>query len=379
LEEVYRFFISYSRQDLDKANLVDEILTSQRFYNLWDQTLDPGLGFTKQIQNRIAHAHVFIPIISESASRRGWVHQEIGYALALKVPVIPLTVGKVPGQMLQLVQAITWSNDIPKLKERLSKEIFTKAIEDNQRTSHPLFECAELHNDRTQMMVDYAKQVLDLKASGRVRQKGGLSSFHIPDRYERSQIWKDRYGPHYGEAHCRLQRLERIELENHFNKNGCSLIINPSLTFDEYGPMSRPVRLKEIYDFLKSKDDQQVKVAISRPTEHHLTIVGDWFAAEAVSAAMVRGIRQTIFTRHAPSVRRSIRIFDEELENLLEEAGIKPEASRVAAVAQIEEILREVVRGLLENPGPVIEKSGEESLTRLEQILADLTAKTLSC
>ncbi|MFO7620044.1 MAG: hypothetical protein R6W81_02100 [Bacteroidales bacterium] len=64
----------------------------------------------------------------------------------------------------------------------------------------------------------------------------------------------------------------------------------------------------------------------------HLTIVGDWFAAEAVSASMEKGIRQTIFTRHAPSVRRRIELFDEELECLLQEQGIAPEASRESAV-----------------------------------------------
>ena len=74
--------------------------------------------------------------------------------------------------------------------------------------------------------------------------------------------------------------------------------------------------------------------------EQHSTIVGDWFLAEAVATSMGRGIRQTIFTYHAPTVRNQIELFDEELEDLLHTQGIKPKSSRKAAIAEINNILK---------------------------------------
>ena len=84
-----------------------------------------------------------------------------------------------------------------------------------------------------------------------------------------------------------------------------------------------------------------MKVAISKPKskEHYLTIVGDWFAAESVSSTMGEGIRQTIFTRHAPSVRSRIDLFDQEFNLLLEEQKDKGISSREYAINELNQIL----------------------------------------
>ena len=41
------------------------------------------LKLAQKIQTEIAHAHVFVPILTAHSHKAGWVHQEIGYALAL--------------------------------------------------------------------------------------------------------------------------------------------------------------------------------------------------------------------------------------------------------------------------------------------------------
>jgi len=73
---------------------------------MWDKTFSYGHGFHEQIKRFIAHAHIFLPVITEASSRRGVVHQEIGYAMALNVPVLPVTVGIIPGEMLQPLHVV---------------------------------------------------------------------------------------------------------------------------------------------------------------------------------------------------------------------------------------------------------------------------------
>jgi hypothetical protein len=68
-------------------------------------------------------------------------------------------------------------------------------------------------------------------------------------------------------------------------------------------------------------------------------IVGDWFAAESVSAKEGHGYRQTAFTCHAPSMRSRIELFDQEFTELLANLGWKPETSRESAIQYIQKIL----------------------------------------
>ena len=77
-------------------------------------------------------------------------------------------------------------------------------------------------------------------------------------------------------------------------------------------------------------------------TSHSLTIVGDWFVAESVSAEIGRGYRQTIFTRHAPTINTRIELFDEEFDALLKRKEIRAEDSTKHAIEEIEAIIQEL-------------------------------------
>jgi hypothetical protein len=141
-----------------------------------------------------------------------------------------------------------------------------------------------------------------------------------------------------------LHREERRILEEHAREEGCSIIINPYLSFKKYGFQARVVRLKTLIEFLESMPDDKVQVAINRGMSkvEHLTIVGDWFAAESVFAAMGKGYQHTVFTKHAPSVHSKIEYFDQEIEELLKERENKSDSSRVTAIAEIKQILVEL-------------------------------------
>ena len=109
-ENKYRVFISYSHQDAELVDRISSILEENGLQPMLDSDFASGQGFTNQIKNFIAHSHVFMPVITKDSSNRGWVHQEIGYAMALNVPVLPVCRGEMPGQMISHLQAIKWND-----------------------------------------------------------------------------------------------------------------------------------------------------------------------------------------------------------------------------------------------------------------------------
>jgi hypothetical protein len=344
----YRVFISYAREDRDLVQHIADTISAKGLVPMWDKDFHFGLGFPEQIKAFIAHAHVFLPVITEASSRRGWVHQEIGYAMALNIPVLPVAFGSLPGEMIQHLQALQLSSDLTELTARLSPQAFENLLSGYRKPSLALSVCAELAEDRAAMMAEYARSIIDLGASGYVRQKGGLSSYHIPDRVITHPVWKQRYGQVvHSEHHCRLQREERLALEKHARASGCRLIIDPTLPYEQYGRQARIVRLETLLEFLESMPDDKVQVAFNTRMhrEESITLVGDWFAAQSVSVSITRGYRQTVFTTHAPSMESRIELFDQEFDELLQDSRWTPSSSRLAAISSI----KEVVAGLKED------------------------------
>lgn len=91
----------------------------------------------------------------------------------------------------------------------------------------------------------------------------------------------------------------------------------------------------------------KIEIVAVKPerSEDHLTIVGDWFAADAISASIGTGIRQTIYTRHAPSIQSLIESFDEEFGQHLKDLGVTAEDS---VPASLEILNRELEKAKIE-------------------------------
>jgi hypothetical protein len=110
--------------------------------------------------------------------------------------------------------------------------------------------------------------------------------------------------------------------------------------YSALGPAVKSLRLRALIEFLDSMPDDKVKVVFHRAVSpHSLTIVGDWFMAESVSADIKKGYRQTIFTRHAPSIRDRIAAFDQEFEELCNEPGNEACATRAGVIQALEAVL----------------------------------------
>lgn len=340
-----RVFISYSHEDAEAVKSIVGVLKENGLTVFWDQDFAFGRGFQEQIKNFIAYAHVFIPVITAKSSQRGWVHQEIGYALALNVPVLPVAVEVLPAQMIEQLHAIKVSGDPAQLKADLSVAVIDKLVGAVSEPSQALFQCASQQEERAAMITRFAREVLSLGAHGHVRQRGGLSAFDIPERPVSNIVWRERYEriPRTP-FQCELLREQRLALGEHAKEAGVSLILKIDGTFDRYGPAARSSRLTVLRDFLNALPDDKARVAIDPNLEHgdNLLLVGDWFMATAASGTQGAGYRQTILSRHAPTMCHRVTRFDEELDDLLSQAGTAPVDSRRIAVATIDRVLAEL-------------------------------------
>lgn len=334
----YRIFISYSHQDRMIAERVAKLLGELGFRPMWDKDLLPGVPFTDQIKRGIAFAHVFLPLLTEASSKRPWVHQEIGYAMGLDVPVLPVAVGKLPGEMIQELQAVSISPDLDDLTVRLTAKVIKDVVSHAQATSRATFQCADLPEQRATILAQYANRVLELGAYGRIRQSGGFSSFCLPDKSVSHPGWPRREGRFpRSAAYRRLLREERRTLEQHARQSGCDLIID-LLSYQDHEPDARKARLTTLLEFLECMSDDKARVVIKRTPEiGNLLILGDWFAAESMARARDpgAGFVQTVFTTHAPTVLDRLREFDEEFQELLADEGIQSQASRQVAIESI--------------------------------------------
>lgn len=341
----HRVFISYSHQDRALAETVCAVIRKMDLEPLWDEGFAAGRGFHEQIKMFIAHAHIFLPIITESSSQRGWVHQEIGYAVALNIPVLPVARGELPSEMLRELHAVVLtgkSEDIEaELKRKLTRASVDVLLKGYLDESHAYYEAAPLAEDRTALMTRYANQVQQMGRTATLRQKGGLSSMQIPDEVTTHPVWTERYGQMpKGAFHCRGQRNERMALEYHARAAGFKLLIDPSMSYDRYGAEARKARLSTLIQFLSSLESDpkyQVAFCAEGGIRENVTILGDWFYAESVSPSLGSGYRQTIFTRHAPSMQAKLDLFDREFAGRLEALGWKPEESRDLALARLRE------------------------------------------
>jgi hypothetical protein len=338
-------FISYSRKDAKLArSIADHLDGLDGVMALYDDKFVYGHGFHEQIKTFIAYAHVFLPIVTRNSRKRGWVQQEIGYGMALNVPVLPIAVGIKPGEMLEGLQAITLEDEDTDFEDLLTREIIDRLIQRQDDASQALYTCAEEAEERAVMMRRYSAEVLRLGHAGMVRQHGALTSFHIPRETVAHRFWAERYGDMPRSAfYSEGQRQERLVLEQHARRAGARLIINPELTFADYGVAARISRISRLVDFLRSMEGHDVRVALAQTADRgeSTTVVGDWFSATSPSGALRRGYRQTIFTRHAPTVRAHIEQFDEAFEEAIRE-GPWPDGknSRIAAIGYLDDLVK---------------------------------------
>jgi hypothetical protein len=336
MEGKIRVFISYSHSNKEFVGKLIPVLEKCDIDVIWDNNLIAGSGFHDQIKDSIASAHIFLPLITKESSERGWVHQEIGYAMALNIPVLPITTEDLdPGGMLQFIHAV--KIDKAENPEKFLNRFTFQSLLNNSNTT-PLFQCAHLPEERTRMLIEYANKIAGIDRYGMVRQKGGLSSFHIPDECILKTVWNERYIPEVkSEYHKRLQRNERLALEKHAIHGGYKIIITPEYAIKGRSKVAAGARINTLINFLEKYKPEMGVVAIQNEEKKNqsLTIVGDWFLAESVSFNQGDGFTNTFFTRDAAEIARRTEDFECELQDLLDQWGWSPEDSREKAIKEL--------------------------------------------
>lgn len=312
---------------------------------LWDNDLFPGTGFSAQIKSFIANSHMFLPFITAASAQRPWLHQEIGFATALGKPVLPVTLNCLPEGIISDIQMVQLLEDLADAPLKLSAEFFHR-FWDSVPESPASYECAEDNVRRALLLADYANSVWAIRKYGQVRQMASLTTFHLPDRGAGDPVWRKYFPatPDNGLLFDALRR-ERVALQKHARVGGCRLILDPverlRTVYAKHGSDSIGVRINEILKFLRDDSIPDVVVAINDDEARtaSLTLVGDWFSSEAVSSGGTRIMRESLFTRHAPTIRRQIEDFDNRMHDLLVARGWNETSSRAQAVSYLQSYL----------------------------------------
>src|SRR4051812_22832436 len=103
----FRVFVSYAHEDRKLIPQVEAALKELGMVPVWDKQIQLGRPFTDEIKRKIATAHLFLPLITKLSKAKPWVHQEIGFANGIDVPVLAVGLGTLPGGMIAGIQAVT--------------------------------------------------------------------------------------------------------------------------------------------------------------------------------------------------------------------------------------------------------------------------------
>jgi len=360
----YRVFISYSHDDREIAEVVEKHLREGlKEIPMWDPMVLPGATFSDELREMISFAHVFVPILTPGSNQRPWVHQEVGYAIALGTPILPLAFGALPPGMADRLQAVRVCDSAGHsadgwarlLNAKLTRGHLEAAVSLHQgaQTSLPVL-CAPQPEDRTVMLIEHLVAVFKHNTATpkgvRIRHEAPYGTLSLPNSPASELIWRCRDGDYPRSDWLRTHfRRERRWTELHATCGGLSLIVHPDRLPKTNTRRARMLhcslraRLRTLVRFLESMPDELCQVVVSdEPYAANTLIAGDWFVADTVTPSRGRGFRQTIVTRHAPTVSERVEQFDADLLAMLEAKGIPPEESRQKAVERLNELLSEV-------------------------------------
>lgn len=343
----YRVFISYSHDDVAIAAQVRARLEEVGAVPMSDVDIVGGTRFGDEIRRQISFAHAFVPILTANSKSRPWVHQEIGYAIGLSVPVLPLALDELPAGMADEIQAVRVKPDLSDLPQKLTSAALEHSVTQSQEAATAAFEFAGRIYQRTAKFNTYARALLKRPGPQRIRQRAAFSSFSIPSRGVRDPAWNEREGEErLGDEVREVLRQERDLMERHAREAGCDLILDPTVMHEKPRDAAAPpvplppgtrARIGVLRDFLASMPPEKLRVVLHKGRVHDsMMAIGDWVVAEAVVPHYkLGGYQKTAFTRHAPTVLSRIEEFDRDLTEALADADLSPQESRDAAVATL--------------------------------------------
>jgi len=312
----YRVFVSYAEEDRRHASRIVSRLCELDLQPVWDQDNAGGWPFVELTKRRIAHAHLFLPLLTPHSVQSTWVNQEIGFAVGRCIPVLPLSLGPLPSGMAGELHAEV-ADQIDDLLPRLTRESVDRLMRRGSTTE--VYEFADDPESRSTAIIGHCQDLAGraLPRPQRLRYRAAFGSFSLPADPD-DPIWERRYdGEPWRAGHSARKKAlseERRWLEQHALSFGGDLILYPSL------PHLTPVAIGARVEILRSslaslqKASANVRV-IFDPSAlgENLLIVGDWFCAESI-APRADGYRHTTLTSHAPTVLDRILRFERKFD-----------------------------------------------------------------
>jgi hypothetical protein len=107
-------FISYAREDRDKAKTLAELFQQQGWSVWWDRSIPPGRSFDEVIEEALGAAKCVVVLWSKNSASSDWVKGEAAEGLQRKI-LVPVRIesGNVPLEFrrLQTVDLSDWKGD----------------------------------------------------------------------------------------------------------------------------------------------------------------------------------------------------------------------------------------------------------------------------
>lgn len=167
-ESRFSVYISCMYDDIMIAKKIIKLLKKNRINGICP-TLDRR-GEPIKIKELISQSDVFMPIITKHSLERLWVSQEIGYAMALNIPVLPIAIGQLPHEVIRELHAIWMEKDLTGSDERLSLEIIENLV--------------KMYRDRKNRIPDIFISFKNLDSEGRPTQDSIIAEeiFHFLEK-----------------------------------------------------------------------------------------------------------------------------------------------------------------------------------------------------
>jgi hypothetical protein len=105
-------FLSHSHLDQPIANEIASILGTFGFSGfLAHRDLESGTEWREEILQKLREASLLIAVVSPNFAESEWADQEVGFALARGIPVLPVSAGKAPYGFLGHIQGVPWGDE----------------------------------------------------------------------------------------------------------------------------------------------------------------------------------------------------------------------------------------------------------------------------
>ena len=123
-KEMNDIFISYAREDREKAKAIAAVFEAQGWSVWWDRNIPPGRSFDQVIEEALSAAQCVVVLWSRSSATSDWVKTEAAEGLARKI-LVPVRTEEInlplEFRRLQTVDLTRWKGDAadPELREFL--------------------------------------------------------------------------------------------------------------------------------------------------------------------------------------------------------------------------------------------------------------------